>query len=139
MYYYKEHTADFILGVEAKDLKELYEDAAKGLFFSFLDIKFNEKNLKEEHTIIVEGEDEADLLVSFLNELIYLFEVKKIILWKVCEIKIKNNKGIIKMKGEKYNPSIHAFKSSSPKAATYHNLLYEKNEKGIKAEIVIDI
>ncbi len=105
MYYYKEHTADFILGVEAKDLKELYEDAAKGLFFSFLDIKFNEKNLKEEHTIIVEGEDEADLLVSFLNELIYLFEVKKIILWKVCEIKIKNNIHKFKIKNKFFSNS----------------------------------
>lgn len=139
MYYYKEHTADFIIGLESNSMEGLYEDAAKALFFSFFYIDFNDKNLNESYRIVIEGEDEPDLLVSFLNELIYLFEVKKLILWKIEEVKIKNNKAIIKIVGEKYDHEKYKLKSSPPKAATYHNLVYKKENGKIKAEVVIDI
>jgi SHS2 domain-containing protein len=65
-----EHTADIGIKVYGKNLQQLYENAAYGMFSLLLDLEKvrPDKKLK----ISVEGGDPESLLVNWLNELIYL-------------------------------------------------------------------
>ena len=65
-----DHTADLGIKVTGATLSDLYVNAGLALFDLITSI--NENIDEEELTISVSGEDEADLLVNWLRELLYL-------------------------------------------------------------------
>jgi SHS2 domain-containing protein len=69
-----DHTGDVGVRVWADDLKGLFCEAAKALFDIITDLEQVEMNL--ERIVAVEGMGREELLVAWLNELLYLHDVE---------------------------------------------------------------
>ena len=132
-----EHTADVGLKVNGATLKELFENAASGMF----DIIAHKRSSANEHKKIQikkEVEDFEELLVDWLSELLYIFNSQKILFsnFKILEL---NNGGIIgEAFGEKINPSKNTLQTEI-KAVTFHDLKIEEDKNNFSCQIIFDV
>jgi len=134
-----EHTADIGIAVYGKTKREVFINAAKGMFEI---IAGENRNLKENFydKIKLEADNLEGLLFAWLNELLYIGETELVILNKF-EIKdLSNNKIEAEVKGIKINPPSVKIKKEI-KAATYHRLEIKKDgESGLwRAQVIFDI
>ncbi|NOZ63756.1 MAG: archease [Caldiserica bacterium] len=126
------HTADVSIEVKGKDISDLMETAARGMFSLITDI--SAIKLEEEMEVKVEGEDYEDLLVRWLNELLYLHSQGYIFAYFRIE-SLSTNFLQAKVKGEKLKS--HHTLNLEIKAATYHNLKITGDPP--RATIVFDV
>lgn len=135
-----EHTADIALEVYGKNLKELFANAAEGMFFCMGISKKDWKRLslisQKTKKIKIKSLDKESLLVDFLNELLYLlFTNNKI----YSEIKID------KLTDKELEARTREISSREIdlkieiKAATFHNLEIKKENKNWRTVIIFDI
>lgn len=130
------HTADFGIEVKAKSIPDIYVNSAKALFDLIVGVENIEPVLEQE--ILVEGIDEVDLLIRWLNELIYLFSVKNL-LFSNFKIKFLGKKELKCLaKGEEFKKGKHEIKVEI-KAATYHNIKIEKKGDFFYTKIIFDV
>jgi len=131
-----DHPSDIGIVAYGKDQKELFENAACGMFSLMTDLK--KVKDKDNIEVKVEGDSKESLLVNWLNELIFLEDSKKSIFCKFNISKAENKLIIAKVRGEKIDPARHAM-ARSIKAATYNQL--NINEKGnlLSARIIFDV
>ena len=130
-----EHTADVGLKIYGKDLKELFINAALGLFSFITDLKKAES--KTEINIILKAENQEELLVSWLNELIFQFSARNFIPKEFKILKIIDKEIKAKISGQKLDLSKHKILSEI-KAATYHELEIKKTKNGLEAKVIFD-
>ncbi|AKB80344.1 Archease [Methanosarcina horonobensis HB-1 = JCM 15518] len=139
-YEYLEHTADIKFLAYGDTLEEVFENAALAMFNVIIDTGKVSGETAREVSLI--SPDMESLLVDWLSELLYLFEVDEIVFWKfqVKEIKEENGEYSIKAlaSGEEYYPESHPFETEI-KAVTYNQLELEKTAEGWKAQVVVDI
>lgn len=130
------HTADVRIKVWAESLEALFEESAYALFSLITNLE--KVTPKEALFIEVEGKDYEELLVSWLNELLYHHEVKNMLFshFKVLELALPFLRAEIK--GEPFSPEKHEILTPI-KAVTYHNLKIRKTGKGFEVEIILDI
>lgn len=134
-----EHTADIGIKAYGKDLSELFTNAAYGMASLITDLdKVNPKHIEN---ITLKAENKEELLVSWLNEIIYLSASKGRIFSKfeVSEIDEKHLRA--KISGEKLDTTRHQIETEF-KAATYHRLKISNSnlpEGVLQAEIIFDI
>lgn len=133
-----------------RDLKELFENAAAGMYSLITDTE----SLRETESIniVVESDSLERLLVAWLNELIFRFDVESFIAKRVAvtglsvspEEAFRGGKGgkplavRASLTGEEFDPARHEGRLLL-KAATYHNLLIEKKNDIWRGEIIFDI
>ncbi|NIM02611.1 archease [bacterium] len=134
-----EHTADMGIKAYGKDMGELFTNAAYGMASSMTDLE--KVNPKESQDISLEAENREELLVSWLNEIIYLSASKTMLFSKfeVSEIDDRHLKA--KIFGEGFDIDRHKIETEF-KAATYHRLKISNStlpEGVLQAEIIFDI
>jgi len=131
-------TADAGIKVVGSTLEELICNSVKGLVNEMVELSKVEP--KEEITLEVESVGFPYLLADLLNEVLYLFEVKKFVPAECQILELKGDGSYVKLllKGEKYNQNKHG-KKLLIKAATYHRLKLEKKKDRYEAEIIFDI
>lgn len=139
-YEYLEHTADIKFRAYGDTLEEVFENSALAMFNVIIDTgKVSGETARE---VFLTSPDLESLLVDWLSELLYLFEVDEIVFWKFQVEEIKEEEGEYSIKalasGEKYYPESHPFETEI-KAVTYNQLELEKNAGGWKAQVVVDI
>ena len=135
-----DHTADIGLIAWGKSIEELFANAALGMFH----IIANQKDLENakrdfEEEVNVEAIDYEALLVNWLNELLYLFEVKKVLLnyfvvesMGQCFIKAKVAGSRVGFKDQRILRCI--------KACTYYQTKIEEVRPGLfRAQVYFDI
>ena len=130
-----EHTAD--VGIEAKGetLKEAFENAASGMLSIMIDPE--KVGEKESYSLQVKGKDEKELLVAFLSELLYKYEVNDF-LPKRVDISLLTDKDLkAEVYGEKIDLKRHII-DTQIKAVTYHQLKIKKN-KDWRIKVIFDI
>ncbi len=130
-----EHTADVGIEAEGRTLKEAFENAASGM----LSIMIEPEKVKEleSYSLKVKGRDEKELLVAFLSELLYKYEVADI-LPKRVDISLLTDKDLkAEVHGEKIDLKRHTV-DTQIKAVTYHQLAIEK-DKDWKIRVIFDI
>ncbi len=141
MYRLIDHTGDIGIEVKGENLQELFKDAISALYSIFLDLKILKKKGEEE--LIIEGKDLEEILVETLNEIIYLFEVKKIIFIDFKEFAIEENQDKISLKSKMsydvFDSTRHKILGAGVKAATYHNIVVKKENDKYFARIIIDV
>jgi SHS2 domain-containing protein len=131
-----DHTADIGLIVYGDDLKTLFENAGEAFFRLVTDLK--EVRQKEERKIELEGENLERLMVDWLNELLYLFDVEKL-LFKKFKVKMVGEEGLsARVKGEVFDAGTHVIKTGV-KAVTHHQIQVQKENGGWRARIIVDI
>ncbi|MFA5126216.1 MAG: archease [archaeon] len=139
-----DNKADIGVRGKGKSIEQAFEECAKALTSIMADIDLIEP--KKAHVLEVKANDYGALLVSFLNELLVLKDIKRIIYsqFRVKILQEKNPEGkeifILKATvfGEKINSKKHSLKVD-PKAATYSQLLVDKKENEWVAQCIIDV
>ena len=136
MYETFEHTADLGLRVRAADLDSLFADAGRGLF-SLMVANLDAVGLVEEVSLGVVGDELDYLLFDWLNELLFIFETRRLIL---VEFQMHVSDGGVQAtaRGEPFDPSRHQ-SEHEVKAITYHELKVAKEDGGWLAEVIVDI
>jgi len=139
-YEYLEHTADIKFLAYGKTLEEVFENAALAMFNVIIDTdKVSGETAKE---ITLKSPDLESLLVDWLSELLYVFEVDEIVFREFRVEKVMEEAGEYSITaqalGEKFYPKSHPFETEI-KAVTYNQLEVEKITNGWKAQVVVDI
>jgi SHS2 domain-containing protein len=131
-----EHTADIGIIAYGTDIKQVFANAALGLFNLMADLD----NLKEgvKRDIELSAEDIEVLLVQWLNELIYISEVEHVIFKRFEIIELSNTRLKATCFGEKIKAGQHRLKREI-KAATYHMLKLNKENGSYQVRIIFDI
>lgn len=129
------HTADIGIRAYGKTPQEVFENAAVGMFSLMADLSTVKES--ESFDISVEGEDRENLLVEWLNELIYFFETENVLLKKfeITEWSDHHLSAIIT--GERIDLQRHSLETQI-KAATYHTLKVSHNDLW-QAQVIFDV
>ena len=127
-----EHPSDVGIVVFGENLKEIFENAAFGMFSLMADL--GDVELKDSFEIEVKADDQEELLINWLNELIFLEDSKHLLLkdFKISKLADKELKA--KVTGEHIRKNLHELHRQI-KAATYNQL--ELKEK--RAKVVFDV
>lgn len=130
-----EHTADVGIEARGQTLKKAFENAASGMLSIMIDPE--KVGEEESYSLKVKGRDEKELLVAFLSELLYKYEVNDF-LPKSVDISLLTDKNLkAKVYGEKLDLKRHII-DTQIKAVTYHQLEIEKH-KNWKVRVIFDI
>jgi SHS2 domain-containing protein len=125
-----EHTADIGLRVWGRSLEEMFHQAAIGLISLLVRLKkapdeSATTRTVDRHDVAIEAADAEEALISWLQEILYLFEVEKFIPSAV-EVQRADASGVLAhLTGAPFDPMHHEFRTDI-KAATYHNLEIRK-------------
>ncbi|MBI5573362.1 MAG: archease [Elusimicrobia bacterium] len=128
------HTSDVGIIAYGKTPGKIFENAAFGMFSLITDIeKVSEKILI---SVSIDAHDNEELLITFLNELLYYYSTKKVLFKRFDILKINETHLDANISGEQI--STHVI-SNDIKAATYHNMKIEKITDGYKTQIIFDV
>ena len=132
-----DHTADVGIKAHGSTLTELFENAARGMFAVIAGEKYKAQGSKIEKKIeINENKDNLEeILVSWLSELLDIFNREKIYLDNFRILSLNNN-GI---KAETSGVNIDLYQSdlyTEIKAVTFHNLKIEEDIEGFSCTII---
>ncbi|MFH1245143.1 MAG: archease [Candidatus Omnitrophota bacterium] len=131
-----DHTADIGLRAKGKDLKELFSNAAYGMFEILADLK----NVRTEKSLTIEikAPNIEELFLSWLRELLYQYAAKEILLKKFTINKLDNTSISALVFGEKADPKRHHLKAEI-KAATFHQLEVRKVGNMWEGQVIFDV
>lgn len=127
-----EHTADVGIEVISDTLEGLFEESCVAL----ASLMFGKTGKGAEAIkISFKGIDYEDLLVAFLNELIFLFDTESFVFSRaVCE-RLEKNGAELKVFGQRKAVVPYI----SVKAATYHDVRIRKEGTTFKVRIILDV
>jgi len=139
-YEYLYHIADAKFRAYGSTLEEAFGNAALGMFNVMIDTSKLEAG--EEREIELTSPDIKMLLVEWLSELLYLFEVDEIIFSEFRIEKIEKTKEGFSLKGKASGVPIdlsrHKF-DTQVKAVTLHELEVEQDKTGLfRVQVVVD-
>jgi SHS2 domain-containing protein len=131
-----DHTADLGIRVRGKNMKDLFEEAARTMIrimVSRVSGKIN-KTIK----ISINALDLEDLMVRWLGELLYLFEGEKKIMKNVQIDTISETHLSATVKTVLFTTRMHKILNEI-KAVTYHQIQVKKTGKCWEARIIFDL
>jgi SHS2 domain-containing protein len=126
------------MGIEAsgETLEDLFAQAAYGLLEIIAGTP--EALCREEMIVTVEGGDAEELLVNWLNEILYLFEIKRFFPLDFEIEEVRGNHLLARVRGEPFDPQRHPVEREV-KAVTYHQLRVEKTDGLWHARVYVDL
>jgi SHS2 domain-containing protein len=132
-----EHTAD--VGVRAWGGSEeaVFEEAAKGMFSLVCDPQTVGSEEKLAVSVESPTADHELLLVAWLNELLYLFEARRILFSEFRLLELGDSGLKAEVAGEPLGT--HHAVCGGVKAATYHGLKLARTDGGWEAEVILDV
>jgi SHS2 domain-containing protein len=128
-----EHTADAMVEAYGKDLEERFENAAYAMFDQITDLANVEP--KGELRIVMDAESREQLLVDFLQELLFVNDLEDFVFCRF-EVDTDGKKLEAVCSGEKFDPKKHT-KRAVVKGVTYHRL--EFSDKEGKVTLLFDV
>jgi SHS2 domain-containing protein len=133
-----EHTADLGLRIFAADLADLFRTAAEGLV-DVIVANRGEVQVVETHSVSLNADSTEDLLIEWLNELIFLSETRRR-LYSRFDVAVDEAGRQLDatIGGEPIDRARHVL-DHEVKAATRHGLNLRRENEGWVAEVVIDI
>jgi len=132
-----EHTADFGLEVEAPSLEACFARAAAGLFSSFAEAGLAGAPADAEVRVELTGQTLEELLVLWLDELLYRAEERRL-LFQAFEVEVVTNTLLRgRARGRRAAPGESV--ESPIKGVTHHDL-WVRREGGVwRAHVIIDV
>jgi SHS2 domain-containing protein len=131
-----EHTADIGLEAVAPTRAELF--ATMGAGFKALLYGASPAAERHRHEVRVAAGDCAELLVAWLNEILYLCEREDLVPARFEVTALSDTELVAAIHGEVYDPKRHVVERTA-KAVTYHRLLVEERRDGWYARVYIDL
>jgi Uncharacterized conserved protein len=131
-----DHTADIGVVVYGKSLTELFQNAAQSFFSVLIELK----NIHEEksRTFSLDAPGLEELLVSWLNEFLYLFETQGLLFSRFDIKKLSNEHLEATVWGEQYTAEKHPIKRVI-KAVTFHHLTITEKNGCWQTQIIYDL
>ena len=129
------HTADIGIIAYGGAMKEAFANAARGMFSLITELDSVAE--VERRDVELAAPNMEDLLVAWLNELIYLFDVENLLFRRFDITRLTATDIKATCHGEKVDASRHPLKIGI-KAATYHMLKIEKG-KPVRLQVIFDI
>jgi SHS2 domain-containing protein len=131
-----EHTADTGIVAYGGDMREAFANAAYGMFSLMADLE----QVREETSRYVEADagDRESLAVSWLNELLYMFDVEGIVFKRFDILELTNTRLKADAYGEKAEASRHGLRGGV-KAATYHMLKVSEDRGRWRVRVIFDV
>jgi len=128
-----EHTADALVEVFGEDLSERFANAAYAMFDQITDI--TKVNLTGEIKLTLDADNRQQLLVDFLQELLFVHDTENIVF---CEFIVKTDGRHLEAiaHGEMFDEEKHS-KRSVVKGVTYHRL--EFDDKAGSVTVLFDV
>jgi len=131
-YHFIDHTADIGIRIVSGDVRGLFEEAARAL----IDIMGARSNEGRNHIrISIEGLDQSDVLVRWLQEILYRVEVEDLRISHV-EVLDVNPQGLTALVAGTNDPTELL---EEIKAVTYHNLEIVEVDNHVETTIIFDI
>ena len=135
-----EHTADVGIKVRGFTLTELFENAARGMFFVIAGEGYKAQGSKVEKKIEIDknGDKYEEVLVSWLSELLYIFNREKIYFNDFRILSLSDSA----LKAEASGINIDLYQSdiyTEIKAVTFHNLKIEEDVNSFSCTIIFDV
>jgi len=131
-----EHTADLGIRVVAADVDTLFADAGKGLF-AVIVANLADVRPVQEVAFRLAGSQPDYLLFDWLNELLYTFESRRLLLAEF-QVRVSPTGLEATARGEPADETRHTLEHEV-KAITYHALKVEQTPTGWLAEVIVDI
>ena len=133
---YTDHTADMGIKAYGDTLEDLFAHAAEALFGVIVDGETIQPH--QQRMITIEGDALEDLLVQWLNELLFLFDTEGLI-FQHFDVTFKNAASLkATASGETVDPSRHDIKTTI-KAVTYHDAKIRKDHDGWVCQVLLDL
>ena len=137
-----DHTADVGLAVRAGSLEDLLETAARATFAQMLEDRPGDVEAEEAVTVAVEGgpaEDYEELLVAWLQELLYRFETRR---WVPIRCAFEEAGAALvraRVGFGLFDPARHRARAEI-KGVTYHELQVHREADGTwRARVILDV
>jgi len=138
-YAFVDRTADVAADLTGTILSELFVSAAQALTATITDIE--QVRVLETGDVRLEAGSLDDLLVDWLNELLYRFEVQNLLVHGAV-VKVEQRDGrwhlTAVISGDRFDSSRHSSRVLV-KGATYHGLRVARDGDTWRARIVFDI
>jgi SHS2 domain-containing protein len=138
-YTFVDHTADVAADLAGRTVEELYGFAAQALTDTITDRAAVRPIVTQ--SVTLEAGSLEDLLVDWLNELLYRFEVRNLLV-AAATVSLREEGGRWRLEahiaGEPFDPAQHPSRVLV-KSATYHGLHVRHDHETWKARIVFDI
>jgi SHS2 domain-containing protein len=131
-----DHTADTGISVTGRNLEELFALAGCAMFDLMVDVE--KVKPEQEAKVSLEADSLEELLVTWLNELLFRAEVSGMFFSRFEVLSVSNNHLEAVIKGEPYNEKEHPI-GQSIKAATYHELQVARKNREWLARVIFDI
>ena len=131
-----DHTADIGIIVSGKDASEAFGNAAYAMFDILVDIDKVEET--DSLDLQASAENIEELLVAWLDELLYLYETERFICSRFSITDISDTSLHASVFGEKIDLARHEIKTEI-KSVTYHQLRVEKTNDGWEAQVLFDV
>jgi SHS2 domain-containing protein len=131
-----EHTGDMGIEATGETLEELFAQAAYGMMEVITSLAH--PSPREEKVVEVRGGDVGELLVNWLNEILFLFDPREFF---PADFEIEEagwQKVKARIRGEPFDPNRHPIEREI-KAVTYHQLKVEKSNGQWIARVYVDI
>lgn len=130
------HTADIAFRVRGGDIEELFSNAGNAL----IDIICDPGAVADVDTrsIEVTGNDREELLVAWLEEILFAFESEGFVPCRVEVVELSQVRAVGHLHGEDFDPDTHPVRQVV-KAVTYHNLRITESGDGCEVTVVLDV
>lgn len=140
-----DHTADIGLECRGETIEALFEAAAEGMFSILTDMK--DITVKKRHSVELHASSYDDLLILWLQELLYLFSAKHYV-YSLFSVRIcpaeRDDPARAGLKihgicgGEPVDLSKHKIYTEI-KTATYHQLQVKQTSEAWEGRVIFDI
>jgi SHS2 domain-containing protein len=131
-----EHQADVGLAVDGADGAELFAEAGLALYSLVCDLDRVEE--RERYELAGEAGGVDELLVGWLNDLVYLFEGEGVVCHRIGFPVWTPTAYRAELHGEPADPARHGLRDVV-KAATYHGLSVVRDGSGWHARVILDV
>lgn len=136
LYEIVDHTADVGLRVHGRHLSEVFEKAALG--FYDLMVGLDSVEIRQSREVRVEAQALDELLVQWLSELLYLFEIEGF-LGKAVQVAVHPSWRLTAtVHGEPLDPTRHRV-ALVYKAVTYHTAAVHFADGQWSAQVIFDV
>ncbi|MCS7208461.1 MAG: archease [Fimbriimonadales bacterium] len=136
-----EHTADKGLEAQASSLPELFETAARGLFRLMIDPDAYPPT--ETTEIELTAPDLEMLMVKWLNELVYQFEVHHRLFSRYSAVCVEEQGGRWRLRAQAHyrpiEPQQLEWDGAPVKSVTYHGLRLERDSELWRLRFFVDV
>ncbi len=143
-----DHTADAAMRLRAPDSTGLLEAATAGLLSLYTGSNRSHgrqaataDEAMSRHSLRLDASDGEGLIVTYLNELIYLFDTQGLLTVAIDIDQLKLAEPALLVASitcRRWDPG-HEILATEVKAATYHDIAIKRDAEGLSVDVVFDL